>query len=96
MAWSTTVTYKRIEYQKKPLRQYRRTVFGVYRLYKATRTITVDEADGLKQAKADSTAAAVASETVTAKSIRSNDANGYKVVKTSDSQTEWTLVTPDT
>jgi hypothetical protein len=92
MGWTTTLDWKQTEFQKIPRKQYRQTVFGVARLYKCTRTITTSEAEGLTQAKADSTAAALADTKTTCKSLRMNDAAGYKVVKTVDSQTAWTLV----
>jgi hypothetical protein len=90
---SSGATYTRIDYQKIPHIQWRIRAFGTPEKWKCTETITVDEARGLTKTYAESEAAAAASDTVTAKSSRDNDADGYKCVKTERTFTDWEIVT---
>jgi hypothetical protein len=89
---SSGASYMTISMQKVTRYQTRRSVFGIYSQWKRVDTITESEAQGLTETYANSEVAALFTDDIAAKSVRMNDANGFKVVKTEVDKGTWTEV----
>ena len=86
---SSGASYMTISMQKVTRYQTRRSVFGIYSQWKRVDTITESEAQGLTETYANSEVAALFTDDIAAKSVRMNDANGFKVVKTEVDKGAW-------
>ena len=89
---SSGASYITISMQKVTRYQTRvtRVLFiSVYSQWKRVDTITESEAQGLTETYANNEVAALFTDDISAKSVRMNDANGYKVVKTEVIKGEW-------
>jgi hypothetical protein len=86
---SSGASYMTVSMNKVTRYQTRRSVFGIYSSWKRVDTITESEAQGLTETYANNEVAALFTDDIAAKSVRMNDANGFKVVKTEVDKGTW-------
>jgi hypothetical protein len=86
---SSGASYMTVSMNKVTRYQTRRSVFGIYSSWKRVDTITESEAQGLTETYANNEVAALFTDDIAAKSVRMNDANGFKVVKTEVNKGTW-------